>query len=489
MGQRAYRGKITDSLINNYFQKSEREVYCSDAWGYSNTPQTRDTSDETQFFQGKLINLELEYDMDSPLTNLQDVNSILSKGFINSHIPKGKKINNLNLTIKSKLFGTGKGYLNQNLYILFGPHFFRDIGNIFIQLYNPLTKKYINDRKTINNILDFICFKTIKVVKINNSLMYYVIPEYSEFAIVLAYRDINFYENFNTVSHLLEELIFHPYCQFEESEENFKRCLNAIERTVPKEVNNIILPNIYFKNVDKNFTDKNLSPDSEEITKKIFFLEFQNFLKEIKFRFQIVSLELKIKFNDHEHFDDENNKTETLGDNYENYLKFVSEIILENLFILSKFTYCFLSFNFDFNNFSETISEKLPPKDLLILNHFRKILINNNLNNLALAQHINFNLKNKESGLDDQFDYYDYTFYDKNYKEKIIVFLLLSKKSPYAFNRIYKKKIIMQMILKSIYDFRDVYPTGRINFSSEMIKNKKIVPLELNRESVLAFKN
>jgi len=36
---------------------------------------------------------------------------------------------------------------------------------------------------------------------------------------------------------------------------------------------------------------------------------------------------------------------------------------------------------------------------------------------------------------------------------------------------------------------KQIYPEGRINFSSETIKNAKIVPLEVSRDNVLVFTN
>ena len=53
-------------------------------------------------------------------------------------------------------------------------------------------EKYFNDRQIIKHILDFMCFKTIKLININKNLLYYVIPENSEFAIVLAFKEINY---------------------------------------------------------------------------------------------------------------------------------------------------------------------------------------------------------------------------------------------------------------------------------------------------------
>ncbi len=308
MGQRAFRNRVTDSLIKNYLTNKSESSLVAD---YSTSVGTSNKSNkEDHFFQGKLIDLNMEFSIDCPLQDIKDLNSALSRGLINSTIPKGTKINNLNLTITSSLFGEGKTQLHSNLYVLFGSHFLRDIAHINIKLYNPITKKFYNDRKTIGNILDFMCFKTIKAVHINSSLLFYVIPEYSEFAIVLAYKDINIYEKMDCLN-FLQDMFFHPYCTFERKVENFLRCLGAIEKTVPREVNNIILPVIFFNNIN---------PEIFNNKRKVIFGDLSQFIKEIGNRFKIMSIEFKVTFSEQNEI-----KLKEL------YLQFINQVIEENL--------------------------------------------------------------------------------------------------------------------------------------------------------------
>lgn len=465
MGQRAYRGKLADSFINHYIKKSdEPKSYCSDAWGFSTAPQTRELYDESKYFQGKLIDIEIEFDLDNPLVNLTDYESVLTKGIINSKLPNGKKINNLSLKIKSKLFGTGLCYLNQNFYVLFGSYFFKDVGNIFIQLINSETNECHNDRNTIINMLDFIVFKTIKLVKVNNCLLYYVIPEYSEFAIVLAYRDVNLtdFNNQYDFSRLFEELVYHPYSSFENGKNNFLRCLQAIERTIPREVNNIILPTIYFKDVDS----KNSS----------IFNDFKEFLLCILDKFQIVSLEIKLNVN-----------KSNLDNIREESSAFVSNFIQQMTPLLCQFKYTFLSFDFDNLN---TYTVKSPAVDQELLNFFQETLSKHKcLRNTALARHTNYKYTNEKTGLNDQINFYDYIYFDKMYSKKISELLYAFKSTELPYKVLYKRKVIMKNILEKLFDFNKVYKTNRANFSSEFIKNKKIVPIEVNRNNVVIFSN
>lgn len=505
MGQRAFRGQLADSIIKKYLNNNSENSAIQD---YS----TSGTSFDESYFQGKLVDLNLEFNIDSPLSDIIDINTALSKGVINATIPKGTKIKTLNLVIKSSLFGERKTHLHSNLYVLFGSHFYRDIGHINIKLFNPLTKKQFNDRKTINSILDFMCFKTIKVVYINNSLLYYVIPEYSQFAIVLAYKDINFYEpsSFDFESSI-EDLLFHPYCVFERNVENFMRCLNAIERTVPKEVNNIILPVIYFNNlnpdkicnlnnennqnneilVTSNNSNQNLSPKK----RKMIFRDLFGFIKEILIRFRIMSLEFKVKFNkinneknsSESSFEemDESQELPCLRENLSSinlYLNFVECIIIENLEFLKHFTYSFLSFNFD--------EEDLNTPDIHheILLGFQKLLKKYTLKNVTLAHHISFKKINSSTNLEDPYEFYDYVHYDKKYSDKISSRLKIIKEKT-EFKEIYKRKVILDNLLRSMVDYSKLYKYGRLDFSTELVKNKKIVPFEVYGNNVMVFTN
>jgi hypothetical protein len=472
MGQRAFRNRVTDSLIKNYLQNNSENSLIAD---YSTSVGTSGKSDkEDCFFQGKLIDLNMEFNIDTPLQNIKDLNTALSLGLLNSAMPKGTKIKNLNLIISSSLFGEGKTQLHSNLYVLFGSYFLRDISNISIKLYNPTSKKYYNDRKTIKNILDFICFKTIKSVHMNSSFIFYVIPEYSEFAIVLAYKDININEKLDSIE-LMQDLFFHPYCTFERKVENFLRCLAAVEKTVPSEVNNIILPVIFFKD---------LNPDIFYSGRKNIFGDLSQFIKEIRNRFRIMSIEFRVTFSVEE-------KSENI---IENYILFIKKIIEENIHLLKEFTYVYMSFDFpEINQFLKLSQNNLyhnssyqPVK--LFMSEMKQILKIKKLANISLAYHTSYQNLNTSTNLEDKYDFYDYIFYDHNYAEKIwnLIFGLKNNNTTYILNR---RKNILDNLLRSVFSYEKILNQGQLDFCIEFVKNKKIVPLEVGANNVMIFSN
>ena len=377
--------------------------------------------------------MEFTYDLDNPL-KAESVN--LTRGLINLKIPKGTRINNLKLIILSKHFGQKKNYLNSNLYLLFGPHFICDINNINIMLYNPMTKIYTNDRKIIQNILEYMCFKKIKLVTVNNDLMYYVIPEHSEFSIVLGYS--NYLDIYNNKH--IEQILFHQYSQFEASIINFSKCLRAIQKSVPIDVNNIILPVIFFNKSEK-----------ENI---LLFSEFRKFLIEIILKFKIISLELKT--------------------NYYNK-DFIIFFIEENLDLIRKFQHIFLSFEFTIGSDKDEI-QKI----------FKNVIFKFKLENVTFALHTSFTNINIKTKLNDMFDYYDSVQLDKNYLSNILQKIHLLKKLNI------KKNFIKHLFLKQIYsdNYKDyIFIKGNFDFSVELIKNKKLVPMELSKTNALIYKN
>jgi hypothetical protein len=297
---------------------------------------------------------------------------------------------------------------------------------------------------------------------------------------------------------------------FERKVENFMRCLNAIERTVPKTVNNIILPTILVNNLGRNVFDKK---------RKYYFKDVNEFLKDVVDRFKIASLEFKVNFVDEDVCEEKNEKIENLRKlenfeekiqifenneknlqknekiakkekfefyvkNEENFdtdlqIKFISTFIEENYSLLKTLTYSYISFNFNHNN--STNNKKL-------LNEFRKLLFRKNLTNMTLADHINYTHKNPLTELNDTFDFYDYIYYDKTYADKIWSFILTLKYSK-KYSILYKKKFILDNILRAVFKYKYIYNKGRLNFSNEIVKNKKIVPFEFAQNNVVVFTN
>jgi len=610
MGQRAYRGKYTDSLVRDYVNNKGNSL------------------EDQYFFSGKPKDLKFTYDLDDPLKDI-DVNTInLNRGLLNCIIPKNSKINNLNLTIKSKILGTKISYLYSNLYCLFGTHFIKDISFINISLYNPDTGKYVNERRLIKNILDFMCFKSIKLVNINKNLMYYVIPENSEFAIVLAYKEINYSEKHANFLLNLEDLIFHPYSKFFNTSENFKQCLGAIDKTIPKDVTNLVLPTIIMdfpsiEEIEKSLKDKSIKNEDEsmenfkdetfktqkteiitfsclntedkinldinlDLNKEIkdfkIFQNLNDFLKEIQKRnFRVISFELKIKLdkldeyntkNDNIKFnhdkkknvfidlmkensnkndfedkldynDNDINKTiknkdqsfinlpldlsqednnikqnsefqysnqtskiikkicccnkkprkngineeEKIKSYSEQYIKLVRIFLKENLDILKSFQQVFITFDFNFNNYLN-IENTCSHRNEYIAYHFKKLLIKFDLENVSLIHHINFSLRNEQTSLEDQYDFLDYIFFNRDIADDLYKKLYLFKHSRQLMKISRKKSIMYKILSEFLFDFsHSLFKEGRFDYSFQILKNMKIVPMQINTNSTMIFMN
>ena len=593
MGQRAYRGKYTDSLVRDYVHNKGNVL------------------EEEYFFSGKSKDIKFSYDLDDPLKDIDKSSININRGLLNCIIPKNTKINKLNLIIKSKILGTKISYLHSNLYCLFGTHFIKDISYINISLYNPETEKFINERRLIKNILDFMCFKTIKLVNINKNLMYYVIPENSEFAIVLAYKEINYGEKHANFLLNLEDLIFHPYSKFSDSPLNYQSCLGAIDKTIPKEVTNLILPTIYmefpyikeiedylkignycsteemenirFSNVmnkDRKINnEENLNGNDNNQQTKIFET-LNNFLKEIKKRdYRVISFELIMKLekldeykpkekslkknysknnnfntridiiqendvdinNSYNKFSMDLNKelqsnsketsfaltesdssinlglhstntsdanankkdcccTKKLGRSFNNeeysiqsyseqYIKLVKIFLKENLNILKSFQQVFITFDFKFNN-KYNFKNSCQKRNEYIAHHFKKMLIKFDLENVTLIHHINFTVRNEQTSLDDQFDYLDYVFFNKEIADDLYKKLFLFKKST-SLAKIHRKKSVMHKIFSEfLFNFSlCLFKEGRFDYSFQILRNSKIVPMQINSNSTMIFMN
>ena len=531
MGQRAYRGKYTDSLVRDYINKKENIL------------------EDQYFFSGKPKDVKFQFDLDDPLKDI-DITAInLNRGLLNCLVPKNTKINNLDLQIKSKILGEKITYLHSNLFCLFGTHFIKDISYININLFNPDTLKFVNDRRLIKNILDFMCFKTIKLVNINKNLMYYVIPENSEFAIVLAYKEINYKENHKNFLRNLQDLIFHPYSKFSDTEENFRKCLAAIDKTIPKDVTNIILPTILinFGSLDEVEKRKEKVIGFSDCFDESFlaFKNLKNFLVEIKNRdYRVISLELNISIEKfckkNENFEDfflENNKKkEDLKEFYinsekkehehknkfpvdkiskikypcccdsknkknisetaeniqaysEQYIKLTKIFFEENLEILKSFQQVFITFDYNFlNNYN--LENSCTENNEFIAYNFKKLILKFDLENVTLIHHISFNRINEQTLLEDQYNYLDYVFYNKDLAEELYKKLFLFKNSE-VLNKLYKKKGIIHKILSEyMFDFKnELFKTGRKDFSVQMMRNSKIVPMQINSNSTMVFYN
>ena len=165
-------------------------------------------------------------------------------------------------------------------------------------------------------------------------------------------------------------------------------------------------------------------------------------------------------------------------------LKFINLIIEENYDLITQFTYSYISFDF----FNYYIPESKNIYNSKILDEFKQILKNKKLENITLANHITYTNKNMNTNLDDNYDYYDYVHYDKSFADKIWTLISIFKKHK-VMSKLYKRKMILDNLLKNLFDVNKIYKVGRLNYSTELVKNKKIVPFEVDKNHVMVFTN
>jgi len=201
----------------------------------------------------------------------------------------------------------------------------------------------------------------------------------------------------------------------------------------------------------------------------------RDFIQEVSERFKIISLEIKIHFTDLS--DEEKCK--------KYYISVINQFIKQAYDILSKLTYSFISFNFYNIDVYDTIT---PIKNSYIIDEFKSLIRYSELQNCAFSNHISYVLNNTKTNLEDNYDYYDYVYYDKLLVEKISKQMNILKKNKHT-RRLYQRKIILKNIIGFTNDLKKIYKEGRLNYSSELLKNQKIVPLEVSRNNILIFKN
>jgi hypothetical protein len=122
------------------------------------------------------------------------------------------------------------------------------------------------------------------------------------------------------------------------------------------------------------------------------------------------------------------------------------------------------------------------------MNTFENILMKYKIQNITFSNHISYNLVNNSTNLDDQYDFYDYLYYDKCEADKIYSKIEVFKNSK-ILNMLYKKKHIMRNIISKMFNLKNIFVKGRLDYSSVIVKNFKIVPFEVSRDNVMIFTN
>ena len=436
MGQRTFRAKLADTLVKEYVKPK---------------PQAKISE----------IDVTYEFDLDFPINNIQDNKR---GGIINSFVSKDTKIRNLYLTIMSKNFGEGKSYLHKNLNILFGAFFVKDISQIYIKLVNPNNGGVFDDRDLIIAIIELMVFKKKKVVIVNDKFYYRIVPGFQEFSIVLTYRDnlpliFDSKKGFETFKPILfQDLIYHSYSEILFSFEALQKCKLAINKAVPKSVNNIVLPQLkYNYKINNNFKEP----------------EFLLFLEFLKSKFEIVSLEIKL--------------LDMIKD-----VKYMIEI-MDNFasnfhHILKEFKYLVVVFNF--NNFQD-LEEHSSIFNQYSMNYIlRKILKKHFLQNLSLGNHVSIKSFNKKSKIEDKYEKYDFAYYDNEQVNEVYLPLFAIKKAKvFANKKPFKKTVLNNFLeMKNGLDYRKRLLTDKsFDFSCEIIENRKIVQVDINSESLYLF--
>jgi hypothetical protein len=127
-------------------------------------------------------------------------------------------------------------------------------------------------------------------------------------------------------------------------------------------------------------------------------------------------------------------------------------------------------------------------KNKKIFEKFIDIIKINELYNTTFAHHISYVRLNTDTGLEDEFEYYDYVYYDICVEEELKKALTICKLGN-LINKLYKRKHIMKQIIENrIGDIHyELFKRGRFNYSTQFIKNPKIIPLEFNRNNTIIF--
>ena len=461
MGQRSFRGQLMDNITRDYLSNNEttqknnnntRVFYNSTASIYSNLSHTNAYEESTETKKEQLIDLDFEYDLTNPFSKVKDMEKI-RKGIINYFMQGNKRIDKLNLTLKTGLINK-EIYQNLNLHLLFGVFFIKDINSINITIKNK-DNEVIDDREIMSNIIDYMVFKKKVDVVINNKFTYQIHPGSKELSVILSYCSLkSFKAGFKDDEIIyLRDFINHTHTSIKANFSTLQKYKLFINKSIAKEGNSIILPNIEVSNYN------------EEREGIISFFQF------LVSKFKFVSIEI-ILLNSLDY-----------KQSYETILTDLNQILREFEYVILNVK--FKSLDVDLQQLPNNVH--LMRKNLnipvleenTVITYCASLIQKFNLHNITLTQHIHSKVLNTSTRFLDNIIMYHYCYYNRKLAEKCysIIFLFSSRKNK-GLTKIGRKKPIITTILEFCLgsQFRkEFYIKGELDYSNEIVKNKKIV--------------
>ena len=430
MGQRTFRNQLADTICKEYLNNEKEIVKVKE----------------------KLVDIEMEFILENPLEKIKNFYKI-KNGIIN-HITRGnERINNLKIIIRT-ILSQNQCYLNLNFHVLFGFFIDKDINKIEILIFSekdPIKPPIlIDNRSMMNQLIDFMVFKSKVNVVVNNKFIYHILPGFKNHSIVLTYKNTE--ESFNSdkdfqidehnfVESILKDFMHHPYSEISCDFNSFQTMKLCINKQLSNNIKNIILPVI-------DLTDYN---------RQIFI----GFFKFLSSRFKFVSLKLRFDIG-------KENKS----------LKIIEDVINDVKDQLKEIEYTIVAFDIYSEGIplEETLlsnSEKIA-KRILVKEIFKKVITNNDLQKLCLVdvrqENIVKNTLVKEQTI------FGFIYYNRKLIQTLTSRLCLFSKKPMM--NIKKKKFLLIEFLEFCFgkNFRQKFLiTGEYDFSIDIITNRKVI--------------
>lgn len=457
MGQRTFRGQFTDNLIKEYMPEAKdnskgkkylNPVYSSSKSSITNRAEIMINNAETE----EMIDLSFEFDLSNPVSkiNIEEVDK-LRKGILNYHTSGKKRINKLTLIIKTSQ-SQKETYQNYNLHLLFGIYLLKDINEIRVSIVD--VEGQLNDcRQIINNLIEYIAFKSKAIVVINDKFIYHYHPGFKGIFLIMNHHQCCKEHRSLLAQHkqavpnddgmfvasLLQDFLFHSYQNINAAFTNLHQLKLLINKTYSGRAQNIILPKIEV-----------CSFSQDKCT-------LESFLNYLSSKFSYVSIEFKI----------EREASLDMLDQLKEKFK--------------EFEYLVISFHFIE---AQEISLKkarnflISPEDSQFLDSAQMILAKNKLTQVTIAEHISDSLPSKQPNHPaDLIDFYQYVYFNRILLEEVTTILTAVTKSKPT-KKIKGKKPIINCLLEFVFGqnyHRNFYIRGKCDYSVKTIKNRKVV--------------
>lgn len=461
MGQRTFRSQFTDKMIQEYLpeakesckiKKYQNPVYSSSKSSLNNLSDSLSNNAETE----ELIDLTYEFDLGNPVSkvNIEEVEK-LRKGILNHYMSGKKRINKLILILKTSL-SCKETYQNYNLHLLFGIYLLKDINEIRVSIVDQ-NGNLTDCRQLINNLMEFIVFKSNSLVVVNDKFIYHYHPGFKNMFLIMNHHQLSkpkhslLVKNEETkqnddemfVSGLLQDFFFHSYMNISAAFSNLHQLKLLINKTYSGRAQNVILPKIEILNLNNELGT---------------LLSFLNYLSS---KFSYVSIEFKIE-----------------KDSCIEMLEQLKEK-------LKDFEYLVISFDFSqVQDLNKSFSSKkadnsiIGPENSQFLEDAQKFLEINKLTQVTIAEHISEVIPSKQPNLvSDQINIYHYVYYNRKLQEEVTTILKAISKSK-STKRLKNKKPIINSLLEFNFGHNyhhGFYVRGVCDYSLKTVKNRKVV--------------